>query len=57
MLIRWKTEAINDLDILFKDENSKILKQTKQYKAQIVEIYKQIVKLTAQYEWMKTSGI
>lgn len=28
-------------------------KQAKQYEAQIEELYKQIGKLTAQYEWMK----
>lgn len=53
MLTRWKTEASNNLHVLFKNENAKMRKQAKQYEAQIEELYKQIGKLTAQYEWMK----
>ena len=49
MLTRWKTDATN---------NFHIRKQAKDYEAQIEELYKQIGKLTAQYEWMKKkSGI
>lgn len=53
MLTRWKTEAINNLHVLFENENAKMRKQAKQYEAQIEELYIQIGKLTAQYEWMK----
>ena len=53
MLIRWKTEAANNLHVLFENENAKMRKQAKQYEAQIEELYTQIGKLTAQYEWMK----
>ena len=51
MLTRWKTEAANNLHVLFENENAKMRKQAKQKEAQIG-------KLTAQYEWMKKkSGI
>lgn len=53
MLTRWKTDATNNFHILFENENAKIRKQAKDYEAQIEELYKQIGKLTAQYEWMK----
>ena len=53
MLTRWKTEASNNLHVLFENENAKMRKQAKQYEAQIEELYTQIGKLTAQYEWMK----
>ena len=53
MLTRWKTEAANNLHVLFENENAKMRKQAKQYEAQIEELYTQIGKLTAQYEWMK----
>ena len=52
-IIRWKTEASNNLHVLFENENAKMRKQAKQYEAQIEELYTQIGKLTAQYEWMK----
>ena len=48
----------NNLHVLFENENAKMRKQAKQYEAQIEELYTQIGKLTAQYEWMKKkSGI
>lgn len=53
MLTRWKTDATNNFHILFENENAKMRKQAKDYEAQIEELYKQIGKLTAQYEWMK----
>ena len=57
-LLDWKTEASNNLHVLFENENAKMRKQAKQYEAQIEELYTQIGKLTAQYEWMKKkSGI
>ena len=42
-----------NLHVLFENENAKMRKQAKQYEAQIEELYTQIGKLTAQYEWMK----
>lgn len=53
MLTRWKTEASNNFYLLFQNENAKMRKQSKDYEAQIDGLYKQIGKLTAQYEWMK----
>jgi len=53
MLTRWKTEAANNLHVLFENENTKMRKQAKQYEAQIEALYTQIGKLTARYEWMK----
>ena len=35
MLIRWKTEAANNLHVLFENENAKMRKQAKQYDAQM----------------------
>ena len=58
MLTRWKTEASNNLHVLFENENAKMRKQARQYEAQIDELYTQIGKLTAQCGWMKKkSGI
>lgn len=58
MLTRWKTEASKNFYLLFENENAKMRKQSKDYEAQIDELYKQIGKLTAQYEWMKKkSGV
>lgn len=53
MLTHWKTEASNNFYLLFQNENAKMRKQSKDYETQIDELYKQITKLTAQYEWMK----
>lgn len=53
MLTLQKTEAANNLHVLFENENAKMRKQAKQYEAQIQKLYTQIGKLTAQYEWMK----
>lgn len=53
MLTRWKMEAVNNLHVLFENENAKMRKQAKQYEVQMEELYTQIGKLTAQYEWMK----
>lgn len=47
MLTRWRTEASNNLHMLFENENAKMRKQ---YEAQIEELYIQIGKLAAQYE-------
>jgi putative transposase len=51
ILTRWKTEAINDLPLLF--DNTKSNKKIKEYEDKIEELYKQIGKLTTQNEWMK----
>jgi len=53
MLTRWKTEAINNLKLLFENESSKANKQLKEKNAEIEELYMQIGKLTTQVEWLK----
>nr|WP_289707482.1 transposase [Enterocloster clostridioformis] len=58
MLTRWKSDATSNFHLLFENENAKMRRQSKEYEAQIEELYKQIGRLTAQYEWMKKkSGI
>ncbi|XBX09954.1 transposase [Enterocloster clostridioformis] len=53
MLTRWKSDATSNFHLLFENENAKMRRQSKEYEAQIEELYKQIGRLTAQYEWMK----
>lgn len=53
MPTRCKTQASNNLHVLFENENAKMRKQAKQHETQIEELYTQIGKLTAHYEWMK----
>ncbi len=53
LLIRWKSEAINNLPQIFESENSKLRKQAKYHEAQGKELYTQIGRLTTELSWLK----
>lgn len=50
---RWKTQAIENLPLVFENETSKMRQQAKEYEREKEELYRQIGKLSTEKEWLK----
>ncbi|CAM3622440.1 Transposase [Brevibacillus invocatus] len=53
VLIRWKSEAVQNLSQLFVDESKGITKMKQEYEQQIDELYGEVGRLTTQLSWLK----